>query len=87
MLIGWHTESECATLSNLKNQLPVPMLIDVFYIITILRCLELKNHDKAKWDKLISLESHLEKRRGTDVWNVHEKTTRVNIVFQLYNII
>lgn len=63
------------------------MLLDVFYIITILRSLELKNHDKSKWDKLISLESHLEKRRGTDVWNVHEKTTRVNIMFQLYKTV
>lgn len=36
--------------------------------MTTLRCLLLKEHDPAKWQKLIQLESHCEGRRGSIQW-------------------
>ncbi|XP_068617910.1 SET domain-containing protein SmydA-8 [Battus philenor] len=44
-----------------------------YQCLTVLRCLYQRDHNKKLWDKLQTLESHCDDRRGTDKWNNDKK--------------
>ncbi|XP_077295773.1 SET domain-containing protein SmydA-8-like [Arctopsyche grandis] len=83
---GSHTALECETFSKLKPKLTVPMLLENLHLITVLRCILLKNQsDSNNWKRLITMESHLEKRRRTGIWKIHEKTSQVLFDLKIIN--
>lgn len=57
------------------GKLPKNFLIDNFDVITPLRFIMLsKNPTKTDcYKQVMQMESHCEERRGTSIWNLHEK--------------
>ncbi|XP_018322202.1 uncharacterized protein LOC108734929 isoform X3 [Agrilus planipennis] len=62
----WHSDNECDFFSKCSVQCG-HFLVNS-QIILPLRCLVFRNSNNQKWDELLKLESHLEKRRKCPVW-------------------
>lgn len=41
-----------------------------------LRCILLRKYNPEKWGEFMQLEPHLDKRRGTWIWNMHKATVQ-----------
>lgn len=65
-----HSEDECLTLrtQKIKGQI----LAENPSVIFPLRCLLLGIYKPAVYEEIISMESHLEKRRNTPIWRRHK---------------
>lgn len=46
--------------------------------LTVLRALLKKTADLQKWEEFMQLETHLEERKNSDVWQYCENTVKVN---------
>ena len=44
----------------------------IYYFLTVLRCLWMRDHDPGQWDVVMKLVSNLEQRRGTKVFNFNQ---------------
>lgn len=68
-----HDNFECEYLKT--TILPENFLIDHFDVLSVLRFLILRtNFDlKSDYDDILEMESHCSKRRGTDIWLLHQK--------------
>ncbi|XP_053679551.1 SET domain-containing protein SmydA-8-like [Anopheles nili] len=67
-----HDDTECTFFKQATN-LGKNFLFDHFNTVTPIRCLLLYRNDRNKFDQLMSLESHCDYRRGTDIWQIHEQ--------------
>lgn len=77
-----HNNIECDFLKT--SILPENFLIDHFDVISILRCLILRNNHElsSNYNEILQMESHCTKRDGTDIWLLHQR----NIVNPLQKI-
>ncbi|XP_055597926.1 SET domain-containing protein SmydA-8-like [Uranotaenia lowii] len=66
-----HDESECHF--YLYSQLDKKFIYNNFNVILPIRCLLLYRTKKELFYEMISLEAHLEERRGTEIWKFHEQ--------------
>ncbi|XP_018322201.1 SET domain-containing protein SmydA-8-like isoform X2 [Agrilus planipennis] len=76
----WHSDNECDFFSKCSVQCG-HFLVNS-QIILPLRCLVFRNSNNQKWDELLKLESHLEKRRKCPVW----KDIAINIEALFLNL-
>ncbi|XP_055530981.1 SET domain-containing protein SmydA-8-like [Wyeomyia smithii] len=66
-----HNENECNFYRN--SNLDVNFLFNHFNVVTVVRCLLLYENNRTQFDEMIQMEAHLEQRRGSEIWNIHEK--------------
>ncbi|XP_044759649.1 SET domain-containing protein SmydA-8-like isoform X2 [Coccinella septempunctata] len=62
----FHSEGECRELGGLN--LKPSFLVKNHEVITVLRLLLKRKYSKQEWDEINQLESHLEDRRNTPIW-------------------
>ncbi|XP_058128626.1 SET domain-containing protein SmydA-8-like [Anopheles ziemanni] len=67
-----HDAAECNFYEQATN-LSKNFLFDHFNTVTPIRCLLLYRRDKAKFQQMMEMESHCEKRKGTEIWNIHQQ--------------
>ncbi|XP_053683976.1 SET domain-containing protein SmydA-8-like [Sabethes cyaneus] len=66
-----HNEDECNFYR--ESQLDKNFLYNHFNVITPVRCLLLYRTNPEHYEEIMRMESHLEERRGTEIWDIHEK--------------
>ncbi|KAK0098482.1 hypothetical protein PV326_008080 [Microctonus aethiopoides] len=74
---SYHTIEECEILKR-----KIISLKSVKEILLPLRLWLIKKKDQVLWEKIISLEAHLEARRGTNVWKDREENI-INVLKSL----
>ncbi|KAI5638445.1 hypothetical protein NE865_08910 [Phthorimaea operculella] len=74
----WHTKSECDVFRTLKltKGLNPMTLVQNVGSLTVLRALLKRTSDRKAWDEFMQLETHLEERKGTGVWQYYEATVK-----------
>ncbi|XP_053610807.1 SET domain-containing protein SmydA-8-like isoform X2 [Plodia interpunctella] len=73
---NWHSKSECEffrTLKLTKGLSPMVMVQNVGSLI-VLRALLKKTTDPQTWQEFMQLETHLEERKNSSVWEFYENT-------------
>ncbi|XP_055600242.1 SET domain-containing protein SmydA-8-like [Uranotaenia lowii] len=48
-------------------------LFNHFHVITPVRCLLVAARDRKTFDEVMKMEAHMDARRGTEIWAMHEK--------------
>ncbi|XP_053686070.1 SET domain-containing protein SmydA-8-like [Sabethes cyaneus] len=66
-----HNESECDFYQD--SNLDINFLFNHFNVVTVVRCLLLFPNNRPKFDEMMRMEAHLEARRGSEIWNIHEQ--------------
>ncbi|XP_055536296.1 SET domain-containing protein SmydA-8-like [Wyeomyia smithii] len=66
-----HNADECDFYR--ESSLDKNFLYNHFNVITPVRCLLLYGTNRERYDEVMRMESHLEERRGTEIWDIHEK--------------
>lgn len=75
----WHSEFECDFFRSLKltrSVNPMTMVQNVGSLL-VLRAVLKKDVDKTAWQDFLQLETHLNERKGTSVWEYCENTVKV----------
>ncbi|XP_072944683.1 SET domain-containing protein SmydA-8-like [Epargyreus clarus] len=75
---AWHSKSECETFRDLKLSIglsPMTMVQNVGSLL-VLRALLKKQTDPQAWEEFMKLETHLEERRDSSVWQYYENTVK-----------
>lgn len=84
----WHTEKECNFFKSVKllNGLhPMTMVQNVGSLLA-LRAFMKRTVDTQAWKEFMQLETHLQERKGTSIWEFSKNTVRVRNVFEYENI-
>ncbi|KAJ8715187.1 hypothetical protein PYW08_005168 [Mythimna loreyi] len=74
----WHSDMECDFFRSVKlaNGLhPMTMVQNVGSLL-VLRAFMKRTLDAQAWDEFMQLETHLEERKGTSVWEFSENTVK-----------
>ncbi|XP_012550660.3 SET domain-containing protein SmydA-8 [Bombyx mori] len=74
----WHNSFECEQLKRLKLTAglnPMTMVRNVGSLL-VLRTILKRNVEHEAWNEFMQLETHLEARRGTDLWDFYENTVK-----------
>ncbi|XP_058831016.1 SET domain-containing protein SmydA-8-like [Topomyia yanbarensis] len=66
-----HDDVECDFYR--KSNLDKNFIYNHFSVITPVRCLLLYRIDQDRYNEMMRMEAYLEERRGTEIWDVHEK--------------
>lgn len=66
-----HEEAECHFYRT--SQLDRRFLYNHFNVIMPVRCLLLYRSNRERYDEVMAMEARLEERRGTEIWDIHEK--------------
>ncbi|KPJ18665.1 Protein msta, isoform A [Papilio machaon] len=77
-LVKWHSEFECDFFKTLKLKRvvnPMTMVQNVGSLL-VLRAVLKKDIDKIAWQEFLHLETHLNERKGTSVWEYCENTDK-----------
>lgn len=48
--------------------------------LLVLRAILKRKTDTEKWEEFLKLESHMEKRIGTSIWEFYENTVQVRVI-------
>ncbi|XP_059048727.1 SET domain-containing protein SmydA-8-like [Achroia grisella] len=75
---NWHSKSECEifkTLKLTKGLNPMVMVQNVGSLI-ILRSILKKKTEPEAWEEFMQLETHIEKRKNTSVWQYYQNTVK-----------
>ncbi|CAG4991158.1 unnamed protein product [Colias eurytheme] len=77
-LAKWHVQKECDFFRELKlnsGLSPIKMVQNVGSLLA-LRVVLQKNNNPKGWEEFIKLETHLDKRRNSSVWEFYENTVK-----------
>ncbi|XP_045524983.1 SET domain-containing protein SmydA-8-like isoform X1 [Pieris brassicae] len=77
----WHVQKECDFFRELKlniNMSPIKMVQNVGSLLTLRALLQ---RDNKSWDNFMKLETHLDQRRNSSVWEYYQST--VNFISEL----
>lgn len=66
-----HDEAECSFYR--QSGLDRHFLYNHFNVVMPVRCLMLYRSNRERYHEIMSMESRLEERRGTEIWDIHEK--------------
>ncbi|EAT38341.1 AAEL009757-PA [Aedes aegypti] len=66
-----HDEAECSFYR--ESSLDRHFLYNHFNVVMPVRCLMLYRSNRERYDEVMTMESRLEERRGTEIWDIHEK--------------
>ncbi|CAH2044001.1 unnamed protein product, partial [Iphiclides podalirius] len=74
----WHTQSECDHFRTLKLSKGVNPMIMVQNVgsLLVIRALLMKDRDKTAWKAFMQLETHLNERKDTSIWEHCENTDK-----------
>lgn len=77
----WHDTKECEYFAELKRKGVGPMnMVQNVGSLVPLRVLLKKRRDPAAWQDFVALETHVEDRRNTSVWQYCDKTVKVFLI-------
>ena len=66
-----HQQDECEFLQD--DRIPKNFLLDHFNAVMPMRILYLYKSNRPAFDEIMKMESHLENRRGTNIWSIHDR--------------
>ncbi|XP_052755068.1 SET domain-containing protein SmydA-8-like [Galleria mellonella] len=75
---NWHTNTECEffrTLKLTKGLNPMIMVQNVGSLL-IFRAMLKKKTDPQAWEEFMELETHMEKRKNTSIWQYYQNTVQ-----------
>ncbi|GBP68547.1 hypothetical protein EVAR_53965_1 [Eumeta japonica] len=76
-LIKWHDEEECSLFLKYKEKgLSAMKMVQNVNGLGVLRAVLKKQRDPRGWRDFMELESHLDQRRNTNVWDCNENTVK-----------
>lgn len=65
-----HSRNECDVLKSSKFK--ANDIVSNPQIVATIRCFLTKEYDEDNWNEFMQLESHLDMRRNTRIWNFYE---------------
>lgn len=79
----WHNQQECDFFRNLKlNQGMSPMtMVQNVGSLLILRAILKRETNPQEWKVFMELETHLDRRRESSVWEYYDNTVKVINIF------